>query len=245
MSDTPISPPELKYIYAFIDESARNEEYYFMSAITGERAVLDKLNAALVEVVAKHKESIPHMREGFEIHASAIMNGHKQWRNVPFSLRVAIIRDTCIAIGDSDAYLFIEGVDITKQKAKGYRHVYPAREVAFQWLLEKLDYHAKPRDAYVSVYADNHHTAPESASRIAEYRIWGTIGYRSSTLTRICHPVSFIDSKSSLHLQAADVATYIFNRLITIKEKNEKAEALKRELWQYIENGKTRTHIWP
>ncbi len=239
------STNEVTHIYAFVDESARNEDYYFMSAITGDYETLNRLNDELIGVINKHRVSIPHLADGFEIHAHPIMNGRKEWRNVPRRLRYAIIRDVCRAVGESGVDIFIEGIDIEKHRARGYRHMLDARELAFQWLLEKLDRHALPQDVYVDVYADQHHTAPESASKIASYRVWGTVGYRSSTLKRICHPVAFIDSQTSPLLQAADVVTYIFNRYVTIVETDPRADALKKDLWGLISKARFQSHIWP
>ncbi len=216
-----------------------------MSAVVGNREELEELGAALEAVVAKHAQSSPELLHGFEIHASEIMNHLKFWNRVPQRLRFKIMEDVYKAIGESRVCVFVECIRIKGLEARGYRHTYPAREIALQWLLEKVNNHARSRGLRVTVYADNHHTAPDSETKLRDYAQNGTIGYRSTKLTEITQPIVFVDSGRYRQLQAADACTYLCNRVLTIVETDPRAAAMKTKWHDSWKDRISINHVWP
>lgn len=234
-------------LYAFIDESERNEEYYFLGALVGTGDQVLALAADMDKILMKHSDSFPALSLETEYHAHEMMAGRGDWRKIPLRLRFGILHEALQAISESGAAVYIEGVDIQRQIARGYTYVTPARELAFGYILERINEHAERKGTTVKVVADDHHTAAASRSDFTTYQQWGTFGYRSSKLQAISDNVDFIDSKSSRALQAADLATYLYNRRQTHMETNHKAHEQKVLMWRKlgpaVNRGRTRT--WP
>ncbi|MBX3091598.1 MAG: DUF3800 domain-containing protein [Cryobacterium sp.] len=236
-------------LYAYVDESERDEDFYFLGALVGTQEQFNGLTSALDAIVAKHAEAFPALAN-IELHASHMMRATDEpWRSLPLRIRFAIYRDVVEAIRSSEVRIFVEGVDIGAQAARGYPVLTPARELAFSHLFERINDCGREVDCAVKIIADEHHTAPISRSNFASYQIHGTYGYRSSTLANIDPQIDFISSATSRPLQASDHVTYIYNRLRTIVETNPKADSEKRKLWRTIEAQATwpvgRARIWP
>lgn len=231
---------------AFIDESERNEDFYFLGALIGTEEQVQALSDDMDKILLKHSDGFPSLSIDTEFHAHEMMAGRGDWRKVPLRLRFGIYHEALRAIAASGAAVYIEGVDIQRQAVR-YKRMMPAREVAFSYILERINEYAERREAMVSVVADDHHTAAESRSNFTEYQAWGTFGYRRSTLQSISDNVHFIDSKTSRALQAADLATYLYNRRTTHSETTLKAHDEKQQMWRNlapaINRGRART--WP
>lgn len=235
---------------AYIDESERDEDFYFLGAIivtpqqsealvTGFGALLQKFNPTFAELVPD-----------IELHGSAIMRGAEApWRDLPFRLRQAVFRDALQVIVRSGARCYIEGIDRKKHQAKGYATTLDSRELAFGYLLERVNEVCLRLEKSAQLVADNHHTAAQSHTQFAKYQVSGTIGYRSSNLAKLVGPIRFADSRQEACLQAADLITYLFNRCQTVTEQHAKTAAAKHELWRIIEPAcvwpRGRTRIWP
>lgn len=238
-------------LYAFIDESERNEAFYFLSAVVCTSDQAHNLSMKLHRVMAKHAKSNPLLSVKDELHASAMMRAEEMpWRKVPPRLRIAIYGDALDAIRESGCRVYIEGVNVAAQKARGYRRITPARELALGHLLERINecgrgFNNKP----VTVIADEHHTKEISRSNFSNYQLFGTPGYRSSTLDLIQSPLQFKASHLTRMLQAADLVTYIYNRHVTIEPENQRTKRAQLDLWKRIEPAATwprgRARVWP
>lgn len=147
-------------LYAFIDESERDEAFYFLSAVVCTDVQAHALSMKLHRIMAKHAKSTPRLDAREEFHASAMMRaGEHPWRYVPLRLRLRIYSEALEAIRDSGCRVYIEGIDIEAQKARGYKNLTPARELALSYLLERINDCGKEADAEpVRVVADEHHT---------------------------------------------------------------------------------------
>ncbi|EXF24369.1 hypothetical protein BG28_06525 [Nesterenkonia sp. AN1] len=235
-------------LHAYVDESERNEDYYFLGAIVGSKEQIFDMGEALKAVMRKHAETFP-IKYTEELHGSAMMRAAKSpWKSLGMRARVAIYLDALVAVNESGVRVFIEGIDIAAQKARGYPNLEPAREVAFRYLFERIDECAGPGQR-VQIHADDHHTAEVSRSNFTRYQIVGTHGYKSSKLQSIEPNMLFEDSQFELGLQAADLITYIYNRCKTIVEVDERATATKMKLWHAIRpaasGSRGRNRIWP
>lgn len=235
-------------LHAYVDESERDEDFYFLSAVVGAKEQIFDMNEALKSVMRKHAETFS-IKYTEELHGSTMMRGESMpWRKVPLRGRFAIYADALVAIEQSGVTVHIEGIDINKQKARGYPNLTPARELAFSHLFEKIDDCAGPNEG-VQVHADDHHTADISRSNFSRYQTVGTYGYKSSKLKNICPEILFEDSRYELGLQAADLVTYIYNRWKTVRETDERADAQKTRLWSTIRPAASyprgQHRIWP
>lgn len=238
-------------LYAFIDESERDEAFYFLSAVVCTDEQAHSLSMKLHRIMGKHAKSHPLLDIREESHASAMMRAEEQpWRQVPLRLRLRIYTEALEAIRDSGCRIYIEGIDIAAQKARGYKSLTPPRELALGYLLERVNDCGREAIAEpVRVVADQHHTSEVSRSNFNNYRLLGTPGYRSSTLPHIESPLQFAASHTSRLLQAADLVTYIYNRQITIRNRDPRAMKAQEALWQTVAPAaqwpRGRARVWP
>lgn len=233
-------------LHAYVDESERNEDYYFLGAVVGYREQIFDMGEALKAVMRKHAETFP-IKYTEELHGSTMMRGKKRWSNVPMRGRFAIYMDALVAIEKSGVKVHIQGIDVNAHRAR-YTRPHPPREVAFSHLFERINDCASPGEK-VQVHADDHHTADVSRSNFSRYQVTGTYGYRPSRLTRIEPEILFEDSEYELGLQAADLVTYIYNRFKTVEETHEKVKVQKTKMWHAIRGAASGTRgenrIWP
>lgn len=149
--------------------------------------------------------------------------------------------DALEALEHSGARVYIEGVDVARQRARGYPNPTPARELAFSHLFERINDCCFSDEPQVKVVADEHHTAEISRSNFSRYQTVGTYGYRSSALPNIHPVIDFRPSHLVRPLQAADLVTYLYNRLTTWTESDARADEAKRRMWALVEPAV----VWP
>lgn len=212
-------------------------------------AQAEALRAALDRIVAKHAASFPALT-GVELHGSTMMRAaDPPWRSVPLLIRFRIFEEVLQAVRDSGARVYIEGIDVRRQLARGYPTLMAARELAFSHILERLNDCCHPGEPEIKVLADDHHTAEISRSNFNRYRVAGTYGYRSSRLRHVHPRIEFIESHTDRLLQAADMVTYIYNRVMTVSETDMRAHRQKLAIWQIIDGAarwpRGRARIWP
>jgi len=239
-----------RVLRAFVDESERNEDFYFLGAVVCTDEQSGQIRERLDAVIAKHAESFPVLDRSTEFHASDIMRADKMpWRAVPLRVRFALYTDALKVIEASKVRIYVEGVDVGRQLARGYPNPTPARELAFSHLFERINDCARDAQTTAQVVADEHHTSEISRSNFRNYQSFGTYGYRSTKLALIEPEIRFIRSDSDRSLQAADMVTYLYNRRATIRESDRRAEEQKLLLWQAISPAcqwpRGRTRIWP
>lgn len=232
-------------LHAYIDESERDEDFYFLGAIVGSKEQIFDMNEALKAVMRKHATAAPGLVYTEELHGSTMMRGAVEpWRSIPKRLVIALYTDALKAIEESGVRARIEGIDISKL----YAHASSPRELAFRYLLERINECAVNGET-IQLHADEHHTAEESRSNFASYQGTGTLGYKSSKLENLEPGILFEDSQYELGLQAADLVTYIYNRKRTVTETDERATKAKKRMMHTIRPALTQPRgchrIWP
>jgi hypothetical protein len=237
-------------LYAYVDESERENTHYFLGATICTERQRNILELELDAVMAKHARAFPALQADDEFHGSTMMRASsKPWRSIPLRARFAIYQDALIAIEAVGVRIYIEGIDIQSQVARGYPSVTPARELAFSHLFERINDCCGSGEPQIQVHADEHHTSEISRSNFSRYRSVGTYGYRSSALPNIHPKIEFVQSHTVRALQAADMITYLYNRCTTITESDPRALKTKTMLWDLISpavvwpRGRART--WP
>lgn len=236
-------------LYAFVDESERDDSFYFLGAVIVNGRQRTRLTLELDAVVVKHAQAMPALG-GAELHGSAIMRGGESpWRKTPLRLRLALYADVVAAIASVEPRIYIEGINIDAQARRGYPVLTPARELAFGHLFERINECCTDIQPEIQVIADEHHTAGVSRANFRRYQERGTPGYRSSLLGGIRPEIEFRASHDDRGLQASDMVTYLYNRVWTIVEKDERAAEWKARQWGVLAplaswpNGRART--WP
>ena len=229
-------------LFAYVDESERDDSHYFLGATICTEQQRDALSRELDAVMEKHSAAFPSLTPDVEFHGSTIMWAQSEpWRSIPIRARIALYRDALVAIEAVGVRVYIEGVDIRRQIARGYPQVTPARELAFSHLFERINECCNSTETQINVVADEHHTSEISRSNFSNYRSVGTYGYRSSSLPHIHPDIDFVESHTVRALQAADMVTYLYNRMLTVPESDQRAHKAKRDLWSVIEPAA----VWP
>lgn len=237
-------------LFAYIDESERDSLAYFLGALVCTLEQAQFISTSLVGLIGAFAHDFPKVDPDSEFHGSSIMRAAEEpWRSIPIGARFWLYSKALRIVAESHATALIEGVNVSKLVARNYVRPFSPREIAFNYLLEKVDARGKFSNSMVQLIADDHHTSEISASNFRSYQLIGTFGYKSSKLPNLLSPIEFVDSKSDRVLQASDMVTYIFNRVHTIKESDPRAVAEKLKLWKIIEPAlnppRGQNRIWP
>ncbi|MDQ0101148.1 hypothetical protein J2T10_000767 [Paenarthrobacter nicotinovorans] len=232
---------------AFVDESERDEAFYFLGALVCTQEQYDFITAQFEQILDKHGRTFSQITAETEFHAYELMSGKGAWKGIPLRLRIGIYHEALRVIEASGACMHLEGIDVAGHLARGYKYPTPARELALSHLFERINDCAKAKGETVKVYADDHHTSEISRSNFTQYQAWGTYGYKSSKLEALHEGFEFIDSKLSRALQASDLVTYLYNRWKTVEESDPRAVESKALMWADIVPAVRRgsQRIWP
>ena len=229
-------PVNTERVYAYIDESERDKTHYFLGGVVASEPQIEKITGEMDDLLIEFGKQFPQLQPKTEFHGSEIMSPPKgsDWRNVPLRAKFAIFRRVFTSLHNADARVFVEGIHYSELFPSANAKLSP-RERAFSHLLEKINNYGFPENP-VHVVADDHHTAETSRSNFSHYRVTGTYGYKPNKLQNIHEELDFVDSKTNRVLQAADMATYIYNRKVTIQETNPRAAREKEKLWEIFQH---------
>lgn len=194
----------------FVDESYGASDYYVAGVL-----LTDHQYRRLSESLAQVKE---HTAERFgvpgdiELHAHRLMQGRDDWDVMRGQVHeaVAVYRNSLRAVVTSGAAVWLEGVDIDRLRSR-YRYPDSPYEVTLRHLLERVDERCRRAGAVCTVTADLIDKQEDFAEAIAGYTRVGTPGFRPSRLERI-HGPEWVDSRSEIGVQAADMVAYILRR---------------------------------
>ena len=239
-------------LHAYIDESERDEAFYFLSAIVCTSDQAHELSMKLHRIMARHSRVTPELQLREEFHGSSMMRAAElPWRHIPIRLRLRIYTEALLAIHDSGCQIFIEWMDIAEHKRRKPTSLASTpREIVLGHLLEQIsDCGRSASRQRVRVVADEHHTSDVSRSNFSRYQLFGTPGQSSSKLPFIEAPLRFDASHTSRLLQAADLVTYIHNRHTTVHPADPRAVQAQIRLWGIIAPATTpprgRVRRWP
>lgn len=244
---TTLVPDPSATLTAFIDESERDLTHYFLGGLVCTPAQATYITFQIEAMMREFHEAFPGLDPVAELHGYEIMNRKKAWKRVPLRMGIAIFTRTMEIVSESGACFHVEGIHRERHANMHYKEPFPPREIAFTYLLEKINTCARTKATRVQVVADEHHTHATSQSNFERYQHYGTWGYRRSRLQNINRPMAFIDSRTSRVLQAADLATYLYNRQRTMQETDERATVAKTRMRDALHPAILRgTHrIWP
>jgi len=87
---------------------------------------------------------------------------------------------------------------------------------------------------YVLVIADEVDGQARHHADLSSYREVGTTGYRHRKLTRIVDTLHFAPSHASRLVQATDVITFLYRRVFTHRETDERSRKAKIAMWNRL-----------
>lgn len=232
-------------ILNYIDESY-TEDRYLMVALACPDHVAIPLTNALDEIVLEIGNKYgARLDWNPEFHGHDLFHGERDWKcfksNV--SARVEAYSAALKAIAAHDIYIILRGVH-RKRLVERYINPYPPHSVVLAHLLERIDEYAEKRNEVALVIADEVSEKDKYRKDLSTYRQYGTEGYRARKITNVVDTLHFAPSTASRLLQAADLVVYLWCRLLTGKEKNERAEEAKNNLWALIEPKIVHRHVW-
>ena len=88
--------------------------------------------------------------------------------------------------------------------------------------------------AAVRLIADEVDAQAKHRADLSTYREVGTLGYRHRKLTRIVDTLHFAPSNASRLVQAADVIAFLYRRVFTCEETDERSRRAKLAMWKRL-----------
>ncbi len=217
-------------LHTFIDESYGENDYY-VGGIVVTDAQLDVLESRLVKVRAAAVSTFG-LTDDVELHAHEIMHGQGEWACMLGQVHesVYLCRQVVRAVVDSGADIHLQGVDVARLKGR-YRYPGTPYAVCLRHLLERVQDRCDKSGELSTVTADILDESDTAVRVIAGYETRSTPGYRPTKLSSIVHPINYVDSRTSLGVQAADVVTYMLRRHLEVTDAHPRALKAARSIY--------------
>ena len=224
-------------LLAFVDESDHGHFRCFSAVIADEHAtkeLTDRLNAVMRR--ASDDYGVPRTAE---IHGHPLFHGKEDWKGVGARARAGLHEKVVDAILATDLTILLRSVDerrlLRRQQESNYPTRFPAEQVCFQHILQRVDQIATARQTYALVIADERGDRERHRERFATYQTVGTPGvYMHTTLKSLLDTVHFAPSHHSRMLQAADMLAFTYRRHQTVVEPDPRAQRVMDRLWTKI-----------
>lgn len=234
---------------AYLDESSEDERRYMtMAAVLCGEAAIPQLTAGLDGIVASAAERYGTSPDA-EIHVTAMVSRVDGWEGLPgVSAAVDLVHEVIdVMCAIDEIQLVTRGLDVTKQRARGYPDVWGPRRVSMQHVLEVCNDTMLNRGSFM-VVADEMAKPDEHRNLLKLYRQTGTPGFRHSTLQRVLDNIYFMPSHYARGLQAADVLAGVHRRRYRQDDETDaRSVAASNAMWKkFWDSGKVRSYgCWP
>jgi hypothetical protein len=225
-------PYDPKVLLAYVDESS-TKTWYTMAALLVDGPAAVALTEAL-DRVATAAATAYGLSRGVELHGHEIFHGKGEWSGVPVRARVGVFDDVIEAVAGQDVHVIARAMDILGQRARYNRPERP-HTVVLQHLLERVDECVTNLGEYALVIADEVEGQARHRTDLSVYKEVGTVGYRSRKLTRIVDTLHFAPSNASRLVQAVDVIVFLYRRVFTEQETDERSRKAKIAMWQRLQ----------
>jgi hypothetical protein len=219
-------------LLTYVDESY-TADWFAMGALLVDGPAAVSLAGELDRVVAAAAEAYG-LSAGAELHGHEIFHAGGAWSGVPVRARVGVFDDVVEAVAAQDVKVIARAMDVVGQQNR-YAAPDPAHKVVLQHLLERIDECATRLGDYALVIADEVDGQAKHRADLSIYREVGTTGYRHRKLTRIVDTLHFAPSHASRLVQAADVITFLYRRVFTHQESDERSRKAKVAMWKRLE----------
>jgi hypothetical protein len=192
---------------SFIDESARDDQYYFFGALIADDDAVQSIDAGLDGVASLLAGQLPEFDPSTEFHAVDMFHGKNGWVNVPLAWRVKACTIVAKVLARSSAEFVFRGIDVHALRNDPSRDGRPPHLVALAEVLGAVDERLRGSDQHGRlglVLADEHHSAASARRSLRTSKTSGTHGTTERPLQSIADPIYFGPSHESRLLQAAD-----------------------------------------
>lgn len=234
---------------AYLDESAEDERVHMsMAAVLCTEAAVPLMVSALDEVVAESAREYGTSPLA-ELHATDMISRENGWEALPdTAAAVSLVHSVLDALCAIEGVEFVaRGLNVVKQRNRGYPDVWEPRRVLIQHVLEYCNTQLRDHGAFM-VVADEMSRPAEHRDLLASYRLVGTPGFRRSYLDRVIDNIYFMPSHYSRGVQAADIVANVHRRWSTQAatrdpRSTEATNAMWSKLWG---TGRVRAYgTWP
>lgn len=219
-------------LLTYVDESY-TDRWFAMAALLVDGPAAVALTDELERVAAAAAEAYV-LDTGVELHGHEIFHAGGAWAGVPVRARVGVFDDVVEAVAAQDVKVIARAMDVVGQRAR-YSAPDPPHTVVLQHLLERVDECATSLGDYALVIADEVDGQAKHRTDLSAYREVGTTGYRRRKLTRIVDTLHFAPSHARRLVQAADVITFLYRRVYTHQETDERSRRAKVAMWKRLQ----------
>ncbi|MEU1808719.1 DUF3800 domain-containing protein [Micromonospora sp. WMMD1076] len=219
-------------LLTYVDESYTDRWFTMAALLIGGPAAISLTDE--LERVAGAAAKAYGLEPGVELHGHEIFHAAGAWAGVPVRARVGVFDDVVEAVAGQDVKVIARAMDIAGQRAR-YSAPEPPHTVVLQHLLERVDECATRFGDYALVIADEVDGQAKHRTDLSAYREVGTKGYRHRKLTRIVDTLHFAPSRASRLVQAADVITFLYRRVYTHQETDERSRKAKIAMWKRLQ----------
>lgn len=234
---------------AYLDESAEDERVHMsMAAVLCTEAAVPLMVSALDGIVAESAR-IHGTSPLAELHVTDMLSRANDWEGLPSTAAaVGIVHQVLDALCSIDEVEFVtRGLNVTRQRKRGYREVWEPRRVLIQHVLEYCNTQLRDHGSFM-VVVDEMSRPAQHRDLLARYRLEGTPGFRRSNLGRVIDNIYFMPSHYARGLQAADLVANVHRRwsvqdATTDPRSIEATNAMWAKLWK---TGRVRAYgTWP
>ncbi|MER6505931.1 DUF3800 domain-containing protein [Nonomuraea sp. NPDC001636] len=221
-------------LLSYVDESYSSDRYYMAALLVPEGQAIP-LSHALDEVVSSARDSYGRIKEDAELHGTDLLHGKKDWEPLHGMVRarIGVYNDAFKAIAEHDVAIILRGLDCNRHRAR-YVDPWPPHQVVLSRLLERIHDHAREREEYALIIADECGQQGEYRKDLKEYQTNGTGGWRDRKLECIVDTLHFAPSHASRLIQAADLIAFLHHRIHSGADKDERARRANENLWERI-----------
>ena len=233
--------------FAHLDGSATPGNAVYLFGVL----LVDEWQLAAIERDFDHQGELVHewcadIPADAEFHGDDIFHGVGHWSELPIPLRIRLCINLATIIGGSDAEYYLRGVDTNTVRERYGEKAFPAHELAWSHALESVERRMRRRypDERVMLFADEHHTAPESRTALRFARDRAVKGKISVSLDHVADTIYFGPSDHSRLLQAVDVATFFYQRFTFGSESHKKSAAAMEKIERELRRALHQEYIW-
>jgi hypothetical protein len=219
-------------LLAYVDESYA-DDWYAIAALLVDGPAAVTLTAELDRVAASAAQAYG-LVDGVELHGHEIFHGGGAWSGVPVRARVGVFDDVVEAVAGQNVRVIARAMDVVGQRARYRAAAEAPHSVVLQHLLERVDECVTGLGSYALVIADEMDGQAKHRTDLSSYREVGTSGYRHRKLTRIVDTLHFAPSHASRLVQAADVITFLYRRVFTHQETDQRSRRAKVKMWERL-----------
>ncbi len=228
----------------YVDESGRDDQYYFFGGLIVDDAVAHAIESGLEGIAALLAHNVSGFARTTEFHGNEMFHGEKHWDPVPVAWRVKACELVAKVIERSGAEFVFRGIDLVGLRAR-YVNPYPPHLLTLAHLLDEVDTRMDRVHGEVAVVlADDHHSASGSRRNLHDFKIRRVPGYTQRQFVSLVDTIYFGPSHASRLLQATDVATYFLNRQRTIVERDPRAQAAVNRIAARVRQATVSEYVW-